>query len=57
MRNMRKPTAQEGFWIMGGAILEARLNSRRLAPQIKASLEGRLPIQKVSSPTYHHVTV
>jgi len=43
MRNMWKRTGQENFWIMGGAIIEARLFSRFLALQIKASLEGLLP--------------
>lgn len=43
MRNIWKRTAQEGFWVMGGAILEARLNSRFLALEIKASLEGLIP--------------
>jgi len=40
MRNMWKRTNQEGFWIMGGAITEARLFSRYLALQIRASLDG-----------------
>ena len=40
MRNLWKRTAQDGFWIMGGAIIEARLFSRFLALQIKASLLG-----------------
>ena len=43
MRNMWKRTAQDGFWVMGGAIIEARLFSRFLALQIKAALEGLLP--------------
>jgi cation diffusion facilitator CzcD-associated flavoprotein CzcO len=43
MRNLWTQTAQEGFWIMGGSILEARLNSRYLALEIKASLQGLLP--------------
>jgi hypothetical protein len=43
MRNIWTRTAQEGFWVMGGAILEARINSRFLALEIKASLEGLLP--------------
>ncbi len=40
MRNMWKRTRQPGFWIMGGAIIEARLFSRFLALQIRASLDG-----------------
>lgn len=43
MRNVWRPTAQPNFWIMGGAITEARLFSRFLAVQIKASLEGLMP--------------
>lgn len=43
MRNMWRRTAQEGFWVMGGALIDARLNSRFLAIQIKAELEGILP--------------
>jgi Pyridine nucleotide-disulphide oxidoreductase len=48
MRNIWTRTAQEGFWVTGGAILEARLNSRFLALEIKASLEGLLPERPVS---------
>jgi cation diffusion facilitator CzcD-associated flavoprotein CzcO len=43
MRNLWTRTAQEGFWIMGGSILEARLNSRYLALEIKASLLDLFP--------------
>ena len=43
MRNMWRRTPQEGFWVMGGAMIDARLHSRFLALEIKASLEGRLP--------------
>lgn len=43
MRNMWTRTAQDGFWVMGGSIIEARLNSRFLALEIKASLDGVLP--------------
>jgi hypothetical protein len=43
VRNMWTRTPQRGFWVMGGAILEARLNSRFLALEIKASLEGLVP--------------
>jgi len=43
MRNMYRRTAQDGFWVMGGALIEARLNSRFLALEIKAALEGLLP--------------
>lgn len=43
MRNMWRRTAQEGLWLMGGAIVEARLQSRFLALEIRAALEGLLP--------------
>jgi cation diffusion facilitator CzcD-associated flavoprotein CzcO len=43
IRNMWTRTPQDGLWLMGGAILEARLNSRFLALEIKASLEGLMP--------------
>jgi cation diffusion facilitator CzcD-associated flavoprotein CzcO len=43
MRNMWRQTAQEGFWVTGGALLDARLYSRFLAVEIKAALEGILP--------------
>jgi cation diffusion facilitator CzcD-associated flavoprotein CzcO len=46
MRNMWTRTAQDGFWVMGGSIIEARLNSRFLALEIKASLEGLLPARE-----------
>jgi cation diffusion facilitator CzcD-associated flavoprotein CzcO len=43
MRGMWRRTPQDGFWVMGGALIDARLNSRFLALEIKASLEGLLP--------------
>ena len=43
MRNMWRRTAQDGLWLMGGAINEARLYSRFLALEIRAALEGLLP--------------
>jgi cation diffusion facilitator CzcD-associated flavoprotein CzcO len=46
LRGMWTQLGQPGLWLMGGSILEARLNSRFLALQIKASLEGLLPAQK-----------
>jgi cation diffusion facilitator CzcD-associated flavoprotein CzcO len=47
MRNMFRRTAQDGFWVMGGALIDARLNSRFLALEIKAALEGILPDRSV----------
>ena len=43
MKNMWRRTQQDGLWLMGGAINEARLNSRFLALEIRAALEGMLP--------------
>ena len=45
MRNMWTRTAQPGFWLMGGALMECRLHSRFLALEIKADIEGLLPAQ------------
>jgi cation diffusion facilitator CzcD-associated flavoprotein CzcO len=43
MRNVWQATAQQGFWVMGGAFIDARLFSRFLAIQIIASLNGLFP--------------
>ena len=43
MRNMWVRTAQDGFWVMGGSLMEARLYSTYLAVQIRADLQGILP--------------
>jgi putative flavoprotein involved in K+ transport len=40
LRNMWKPTAQEGLWFMGGNLAQARFHSLHLALQIKARMEG-----------------
>lgn len=40
LRNMWKPTRQDGLWMMGGNLLQARFYSRLLAMQIKARMEG-----------------
>ncbi|MDA0369042.1 MAG: NAD(P)/FAD-dependent oxidoreductase [Proteobacteria bacterium] len=40
LRNMWKPTAQEGLWFQGGNLAQARHYSRYLALQLKARLEG-----------------
>jgi putative flavoprotein involved in K+ transport len=50
LRNMWKPTAQEGLWIQGGNLMQARFHSLHLALQLKARMEGlatpvyRLPV-------------
>lgn len=43
MENMWVRTAQDGFWVMGGSLMEARLYSTYLALQIRADLQGVLP--------------
>jgi len=40
LRNMWKPTGQEGLWMQGGNLQQARFFSRLLALQIKARMEG-----------------
>lgn len=40
LRNMWKPTAQEGLWFHGGNLAQSRLHSLHLALQIKARMEG-----------------
>lgn len=40
LRNMWKPTAQEGLWFQGGNLMQSRLHSLHLALQLKARMEG-----------------
>ncbi|MBT2187834.1 flavin-containing monooxygenase [Sphingobium nicotianae] len=40
LRNMWKPTAQEGLWFQGGNLMQSRFHSLHLALQIKARMEG-----------------
>ncbi len=40
LRNMWKPTAQQGLWIQGGNLMQARFHSLHLALQLKARFEG-----------------
>jgi putative flavoprotein involved in K+ transport len=40
LRNMWKPTAQEGLWFHGGNLMQSRHYSRYLALQLKARMEG-----------------
>ena len=44
LRNMWKPTAQEGLWFHGGNLAQSRFYSRALALQLKARFEG-LPVE------------
>lgn len=48
MRNMWVRTAQDGFWVMGGSLMEARLYSTYLAVQIHADLLGILPAESLA---------
>ena len=48
VRNMWNRTAQPGLWLMGGSLIDARLNSRFLALLIRADLEGILPERDVA---------
>lgn len=43
LRNMWKPTAQEGLWFHGGNLAQSRFHSLHLALQLKARMEG-LPV-------------
>ena len=47
LRNMWKPTAQEGLWFHGGNLLQSRFHSLHLALQIKARMEG------IATPIFH----
>ncbi len=40
LRNMWKPTAQEGLWFQGGNLMQSRIHSLHLGLQIKARMEG-----------------
>ncbi len=40
LRNMWKPTAQEGMWFQGGNLMQSRFHSLHLGLQIKARMEG-----------------
>ena len=43
MNNMWRPTAQPGLWFNSGSLAASRMNSKYLALQIKADLEGLNP--------------
>ncbi|WP_160000096.1 NAD(P)/FAD-dependent oxidoreductase [Roseomonas sp. 18066] len=40
LRNMWKPTRQDGLWMQGGNLAQTRFYSRLLAMQLKARMEG-----------------
>lgn len=53
LRNMWKPTAQDGLWFHGGNLAQSRHYSRYLALQLKARLEG-LPTPVYGRAAVHH---
>ncbi len=53
LRNMWKPTQQEGLWFQGGNLMQSRHFSRFLALQIKARMEG-LPTPVYGLQPSHH---
>ncbi len=53
LRNMWKPTAQEGLWFHGGNLAQSRHYSRYLALQLKARFEG-LPTPVYGMTPVHH---
>ncbi|MFO1158896.1 MAG: NAD(P)/FAD-dependent oxidoreductase [Reyranellaceae bacterium] len=53
LRNMWKPTAQDGLWFHGGNLAQSRHYSRYLALQLKARLEG-LPTPVYGRAPVHH---
>ncbi len=54
LRNMWKPTRQEGLWFHGGNLFQSRLYSRLLALQIKARQVG-IPTPVYGLPEVHHL--
>ncbi len=53
LRNMWKPTAQDGLWFHGGNLAQSRHYSRYLALQLKARLEGLPTPVYGRGPVYH----
>jgi putative flavoprotein involved in K+ transport len=50
LRNMWKPTAQDGLWFQGGNLMQARFHSLHLALQLKARMEGlATPVYRTSA--------
>ncbi|MCO5573067.1 hypothetical protein L7F22_026832 [Adiantum nelumboides] len=54
LRNMWKPTKQEGLWFHGGDLHQSRHYSLMLALQLKARMEG-IPTPVYGLPEVHHV--
>ena len=55
LRNMWKPTAQDGLWFHGGNLMQSRFYSQFLAVQFKARLEGLPTPVYGRSPVHHRV--
>jgi len=53
LRNMWKPTAQEGLWFHGGNLAQSRHYSRYVALQLKARLEGLATPVYGRGPVHH----
>jgi len=53
LRNMWKPTRQEGLWFHGGNLFQSRVYSLTLALQLKARFEG-VPTPVYGLPVVHH---
>ena len=53
LRNMWKPTAQQGLWFHGGNLAQSRHYSRYLALQLKARLEGLATPVYARAPVHH----
>ncbi len=53
LRNMWKPTRQEGLWFHGGNLHQSRHYSKYLALQLKARMEG-VPSPVYGMPPVHH---
>ncbi len=53
LRNMWKPTAQEGLWFHGGNLAQSRHYSRYVALQLKARFEGIPTPVYGPAPVYH----
>ena len=55
LRNMWKPTRQDGLWFHGGNLAQARHYSRYLALQLKARMEG-IATPVFALPHVHHLS-
>jgi putative flavoprotein involved in K+ transport len=53
LRNMWKPTQQDGLWFHGGNLAQSRHYSRYLALQLKARMEGISTPVYALAPVYH----